>query len=133
MRVLVVALCALFAGCSTVPQQTSPTIKATTKRQLTAEEVAVVEKGVRGSLKDPNSAMFGSMTAAQEDKNSSWVCGMVNARNSFGGYTGPKPFMGMLVHMDGGKAVRMFNVTTMGGTESATYATMEMCRRYGVI
>ena len=134
MRVAVLLACGLIAGCTTVSHESSPAAKATTKRSLTAEEVATVQEGVRKSLKDPNSAMFGPMTGAQEGNDHTWVCGVVNARNSFGGYTGDKPFMGMLVHMlAGGKTLKMFQVTGMGGTDSETYATMEMCRRYGVV
>ena len=42
--------------------------------------------------------------------------------------------MGMLVHMPAGvKPLKVFQGTGMGGTDSETYATMEMCRRYGVV
>jgi hypothetical protein len=134
MKIAVLLACAMIAGCTTASQEPSPAPMANTKRSLTAEEVATVQDGVRKSLKDPNSAMFGPMTGAQEGNDHTWVCGVVNAKNSFGGYTGDKPFMGMLVHMPaGGKTLKMFQVTSMGGTDSATYATMEMCRRYGVV
>ncbi|MDQ0135034.1 hypothetical protein J2T08_002955 [Neorhizobium galegae] len=127
------ALLALNSGCTTVESQL-PAPPTTTKRALTAEEISIVQQGVRRSLKDPHSAIFGSMTAAKVDKNSSWVCGVVNAKNNFGGYTGNKPFMGQLAHIPAGdKAIRDFSVVSMGGTDSATYAAIEMCRRYGVI
>lgn len=133
MRKSVLVVCLLIAGCTT-PQTTSPPVKATTYRPLSAEDVKIVQDGVRQSLKDPLSATFGPMTAAQEGKDNSWVCGVVNAKNSFGGYTGDKPYMGMLVHMDtGAKKLQMFRVTSMGGTDSATLATIEMCKRYGVV
>ncbi|MGX9144960.1 hypothetical protein [Mesorhizobium sp. 128a] len=137
------ALCGvMFAGCQTAPSSTypiqastQPTVKHTVKRQLSAEEVAVIQKGVRDSLKDPDSARFGNMLAAQEDADSSWVCGTVNARNSFGGYTGGTPFMGMLTHLagGGGKVLRTFSVIGLGGTDSETYSILSMCKQYGVL
>ncbi|TGP65469.1 hypothetical protein EN868_03205 [Mesorhizobium sp. M2D.F.Ca.ET.225.01.1.1] len=136
------ALCATFAGCQTTPPSihptqagAQPTVKQTVKRQLSAEEVTVIQKGVRESLKDPDSARFGNMVAAQEDANSSWVCGTVNAKNSFGGYTGDKPFMGMLTHLAGGKGkvLRTFMVSAMGGTDTETYVALSMCKQYGVL
>lgn len=42
------------------------------------------QKAVRNSLKDPDSAKFGQYTLV----NSEHACLTVNARNSFGGYTG---------------------------------------------
>lgn len=134
MRKWVLVACAMLAGCTAAQQSPAPLEKSTTYRALSAGDVKIVQDGVRKSLKDPGSATFGPMTAAQEGKDHSWVCGVVNAKNSFGGYTGNRPFMGMLVHMGvGGKGVSMFQVTSMGGTEAETYATMEMCSRYGVV
>lgn len=50
------------------------------------EQVAL--EHVRESLKDPQSAQFSSVYAAWSTE----VCGNVNARNSFGGYTGDQAF-----------------------------------------
>lgn len=47
---------------------------------------------VKESLKDPESAKFGAIRIVRT-KNGFLACGEVNARNSFGGYTGMKRFM----------------------------------------
>lgn len=44
---------------------------------------------VVASLKDPASAVFGAFTPGK----GSAVCGQVNARNSFGGFTGARAFV----------------------------------------
>jgi hypothetical protein len=45
-------------------------------------------RAVREILKDPNSAMFGTMFSRN-----GLVCGYVNAKNGFGAYTGKREFM----------------------------------------
>lgn len=109
------------AGYPTIP----PSIAAYT---LTQSDTKVVEQGVRNSLKDPASAMFGHMKAAKRTDGLITVCGSVNARNSFGGYVGMEPFMGLLTL----SPVHYFGVTSMGGRQSATEATRILCQRAGV-
>ena len=50
------------------------------------------EEAVRGTLRDPKSAEFQSVTVVRK-AGSIAVCGSVNAKNGFGGYTGFQPFM----------------------------------------
>lgn len=54
--------------------------------------IARSEDGVRALLKDPSSAKFGK-TKAYGPKENFVACGTVNAKNSFGGYVGDRPFM----------------------------------------
>ena len=66
---------------------------------LSAELQARVKLGAIRYLKDPTSAMFGPMRAAEEIGSTTGfinVCGYMNAKNSYGGYTGMQPFFGML-------------------------------------
>lgn len=44
-------------------------------------------------LKDPDAAKFRNVFAVGTDKGGVLVCGQVNSRNSFGGYTGFGGFM----------------------------------------
>lgn len=46
-----------------------------------------MEEMVRAQLKDPESATFGDYKEVLS-KNRDWACLAVNAKNSFGGYTG---------------------------------------------
>lgn len=52
--------------------------------------------GITKKLKDPNSAMFRSLMVHRGDAPTSgnyFVCGEINSKNSYGGYTGFKPFV----------------------------------------
>lgn len=67
---------------------------------LTNEQIHIVKRGVANSLKDPDSARFGDWMLAIEGTykgtNVLFVCGLVNGRNSFGGYVGFHRFVGIL-------------------------------------
>lgn len=78
----VIALCSIIAAqahAATIPDSFKPT----------KEERTIFESIVKKSLKDPDSAVFGD--AFRTDKNASGnriACIEVNAKNSYGGYTG---------------------------------------------
>lgn len=65
-----------LVGCSESPEKKAASEKS--MLEVKAQEV------VKESLKDPESAEFRNMNG---------VCGEVNAKNSFGGYTGFKKFV----------------------------------------
>lgn len=95
---------------------------------LTSAQIAMVQAGVRSSLKDPASARFDRVQlwkAGQKDATHIAVCGYVNAKNSFGGYTGDKPFVGV---MDG----RIFVVAGMGGSDLDSLSVLAVCRKDGL-
>lgn len=58
---------------------------------------AVVEMAVKQQLRDPDSAVFGSMNIYSDRKLNGYytpaVCGSVNSKNGFGGYAGEKAFV----------------------------------------
>lgn len=59
--------------------------------------VTLCKETIIDQLKDPESARFGTVTAGaeqlQDDGSRVWeVAGTVNAKNSYGGYVGSKPF-----------------------------------------
>jgi hypothetical protein len=98
---LAVALLALpLGGCLTTeqPQAVAPLPDSQQPPKISdAELFGRAKKAVTAKLKDPRSADFGPMyrkttyhrdTGLRVDS----VCGLVNAKNSFGGYTGMKPF-----------------------------------------
>lgn len=69
-------------------------------REMTAEEKEATRRGgleyaakhvVTQSLRDPSSATFGKVFYA--NKAGEAVCGYVNGRNGFGGFTGMKEFV----------------------------------------
>lgn len=64
------------------------------------EFVKIGEDVVRQGLKDPDSAKFESNYKPSGD-NDGHVCGRVNAKNSYGGYTGYKNFYVYINTKDG--------------------------------
>ena len=88
-----------------------------------------MQRNTRAVLKDPDSARFGAMAASKTADNIVYVCGTVNARNSFGGYTGAQPFTGVMTTIG---STTLFRPIAVGG--QTTHKTIAfMCRHYGVI
>lgn len=85
MRTLVLAA-VLPLGCVAA--------RADAYRDLTATEQSVVATSVKRSLKDPESARFEwwPVFLPHNIAGKSTYCAVVNARNGFGGYTGPTLF-----------------------------------------
>lgn len=139
MRILgVAATCLLLSGCITSsappPATTSSAPKILAPYTLAKDEVSAVEKGVREVLKDPDSARFGRMVAGSNGADTVTVCLMVNAKNSYGGYTGEKPYMGLLFT---DKKPKLFIAHT--GSERPELlrhrdqATLNVCNQYGLM
>jgi hypothetical protein len=58
-----------------------------------------VMDGVKNSLKEPDSAKFQAIRYFEKADGSQFACGLVNAKNSFGGYTGFQPFWASVVDL----------------------------------
>ncbi|MCM2441059.1 hypothetical protein HGO34_15165 [Agrobacterium vitis] len=99
--------------------------------QLSDSEEALVEQTVRDGFKDPESARFDEVAATQSQDGGVVVCGLVNARNSFGGYAGRSPFMGMLTKNKVGETV--FLVLTSGSSKAAVEVTRRACMRNDIL
>jgi len=130
-------LCAALGGCVTSgnPPPAAPAAaksKVLPPYNLTKDDIIAVQKGVRAVLKDPESAKFGRMVAGSDGTDAATVCLMVNAKNSYGGYTGEKPYMGVLL-LD--KKPRVFIAHTDSKPEHLQYrdqATLNVCSEYGL-
>jgi hypothetical protein len=127
--ILVGALLAL-SGCQS-PQPPADQRVTSTPYSLPANDVEVVKRFVAAKLKDPASATFGSMAAAVDAKGVVSVCGSVNARNSFGGYTGHRPYSGILATNMRGE--RVFAVVGIGDTDTQAVAIFRLCQRDGIV
>lgn len=91
---LAVGITLFLAGCTTLPPEMQKSGAPTT---LTTEQVKAVQDGVRMRLKDPASAMFsGEIRASKAADGEITACGLVNAKNSFGGYVGSSLFIALL-------------------------------------
>lgn len=111
-----------------------PTPPATTPYTLNESEISAVVRGVKSALKDPDSAKFGQMKASTEGGGVKYVCGIVNAKNSFGGFIGDSPFVGVLGSLETeGKTLATFRLTSLGRNQDNTEIVVKMCRHYGVI
>lgn len=92
--------------------------------------MAAVKRDLPKALKDPESARFGSMSGSRGNDGTTYVCGYVNAKNSFGGYTGEQPFIGTLFEQSG---ITTFLTIDVGGDEIKRNVTRQFCQGYGVI
>lgn len=86
------ALAGLFLATSTA--EAAPSAQE-------AAYIAKIEKRVRAALKDPVSARFSGAYVSQKG-GMPVVCGMVNSKNSLGGYSGSQRFLaaGEIVAID---------------------------------
>ncbi len=80
-------------------------------------------------LKDPESARFGKMWAARDTEGVVTVCGLVNAKNSYGGYTGMSPFIGVFPRPQPSSG---FHVVKIGSSEKDQDVVLTVCRKHGV-
>lgn len=120
MRVAMIFLAATLGGCTTV--QTLPKTKHV---YITATMARQIDAGVKRSLKDPDSAIFGETAAGLAPEGYHVICGWVNARNGFGGYTGQQMYYGLL---QSGR----FDVIDFASDSASGYAVNTQCRSAGL-
>lgn len=127
MSIVRIALagCIVFLSGCVGTQQPAPTYSYA-PYPLTDDQIAAIQQQLATQLKDPGSAQFGPIQAAisTQDKSVA-VCGTVNAKNSYGGYTGTKPYVGAL---DGGS----FRLLVLGGPERDTAVAQSVCAKAGM-
>lgn len=99
-------------------------------REPTAGERATIREGLLDKLKDPESARIGKLSVGPtRDKPGVAVCGEVNARNSFGGYTGMQPFLGFMGPDRAGAT--KFYLFTIGNDADTSKYLVDKCRIEG--
>ena len=76
-------------------------IAATALGQAWALDLEGAKRQIADRLRDPESVRFRGLYTVPFDGELKYLCGYVNARNAFGGYTGFLPFAA-LVHDRGG-------------------------------
>lgn len=82
-------LLSLIALLSCGPPPTPEEKQRFSERIARERSLTHAKRSVKSVLRDPDSAVFGAVYNGRDDA----VCGAVNAKNSFGGYTGPQLFM----------------------------------------
>ena len=116
---LMLPLC--LSACLSAPS--TQIIETGLPYKLSAAESDAVKRGVRAVMKDPGSALFRSeFHAAQEASGLVTVCGFVNGKNAFGGYTGDKPFVGAF------STPAAFQTLKIGGADIETKVVLDYCR-----
>jgi hypothetical protein len=83
-RILVFAMLGALVGC-TAAQNYSPT-------PTTDQDQKMVQKAFRANLADPEAVQVRNVQTFVSPKNVRMTCGMVNAKNAFGGYIGYQTF-----------------------------------------
>ena len=140
---LSIAAALVVGGCASSLGQTPEPATSSPKRerkppsayqvvQLTDLEIKAVHAGVRKQLKDPDSARFGETFASRDAPSTTHVCGWVNAKNSYGGYTGEKVYIGLLLPPDAKRNAWTFLPLTVGGTRDEQIVARQVCASYNI-
>lgn len=88
-----IAFISFGRACATGgPPPTAAEIEATKRQNEDSREIAETQYALTQTLRDPSSAEFGT-TVVVRKAGSMAVCGSVNAKNGFGGFTGPVRFL----------------------------------------
>lgn len=93
---------------------------------LSTEQSERVQELVLRKLVDPDSAVFDYVTSRQNSDNSLAICGLVNAKNSLGGYVGDIPFA--VTNHQGRDTLYL---KSFGETSSQSTATKIFCMNSG--
>lgn len=84
-------------------------------------------------MKDADSAKFGTIAASRNTKGAVSVCGYVNGKNSYGGYTGEQPFIGVLFDRPNIPLDKRFVLAWgFGSSPKVANAILQMCYKSGV-
>jgi hypothetical protein len=100
------ALMILLAGCSGLNQPTAQ-VSAAPKRELTPAEKLSFAPILAAGLKDPSAAQFKWMPVVLSERDGvTDYCGLVNGKNSYGGYAGFVRFYAQLQKDEKGQFVK---------------------------
>ena len=129
MRLLIFIWVLTLAGCNSASREPPKNYMPMT---LSKAQIEKVKAGVAKGLKDPDSARFGETFNASDDGSMIHVCGIVNAKNSYGGYVGEKPF-----YAAGDKLSKTFTGIAYGGEiyraeDIGSNVVREMCAKAGL-
>ncbi|MHB2205073.1 hypothetical protein [Methylobacterium sp. CM6257] len=120
--VRVLGLCLLACG-SAAAQDGAPI-----PFRLTAKQIDAVKNGVRSQLKDPDSARFSRpFVATKNSRGLVNVCGYVNSKNGYGGFSGDIIFGGMMM-----KNNTVFMPLSIDISRSAQATQRELCLADGI-
>lgn len=98
-------------------------------RPASPVELEAVEEAMRSRLKDPDSMrMEGVRVAPGSMPTLLTACGEVNAKNSYGGYTGRRVFLANIILREGQPPAAI----VIGVDDGRTNTASSMCRKAGL-
>jgi hypothetical protein len=104
-----------------------------TTRELTPEEKGSLSTNIAQGLKDPEAARFKWMPVVLRERDGiTDYCGLLNGKNSYGGYIGFARFYAQLLKDDAGRFTRLAKVAIeTPGSEINIFASGKLCQAYG--
>lgn len=93
-------------------------------KPATASDIAGIKEAMEDRLKDSDSAKIKDVRLNGDEKSGWQFCGSVNAKNSYGAYSGFTPFMGMKLKGTDGN----ISYVVLGVDDSVE----QVCRKYGL-
>ena len=132
-------LCVGLGGCITAASEQQQYVAGYTTselRELTSTEKALLTKGLAKTLKDPDSAKFEWTKIPKEElwpksRNAFDYCATVNAKNSYGGYIGFQPFIG-IVTTAGGKITGGYTTAIASADQTDSAFITDTCAKKGL-
>jgi hypothetical protein len=108
-------------------------LSAAERRELTSIEKASLQNGLARTLKDPGSAQFKWLPVVVLERDGiTDYCGLVNSRNSYGGYVGFQKFYAQLYKNQKGEFTRG-EIRLIASDNVMVIATNGACEQYGYI
>jgi hypothetical protein len=130
VRIIAACILALtLAGCASMAgvKKADPS----TLRELTPDERAFLTAQFSKDMKDPAATQFKwAKIGPPNDKGIAWYCGMVNGKNSYGGYVGFQVFDATVTY-SGGKIVGA-SIIGIASDPTEASVTREWCDAYGL-
>lgn len=97
----------------------------TTELKLTPALMKKFQAEIAHRLKDPDSVKFRGVVAAKTSDGFHAFCGRINSKNSFGGYTGERIFIG-------GYDRTGADIVISDGTRFVDEGLLDKCAKYGL-
>ncbi len=143
---MALSACTVTTQVPISPTTTSPTVTSPSEemRPLTPTEKAALAKTLSQTLKDPYAAQFKWLLVAASGSGPIGYCGLVNVKNSTGGYVGFRRFFAMISkgskgdyikgrieHIEGNPVTSSGNSSEDDAIESGL--TEDNCKEWGYI
>lgn len=99
--------------------------------KLTPADAKMIKRGLADIMKDPDSVRVGR-TLATTTEGHIVVCGYVNGKNSYGGYTGEQPFYGWLYRKPQEGRPARFTALYLGSDDIKERVLRAECAKQGI-